>query len=122
MPGEAAEVLIAKPVFVPHLYRVWPTLRQFAEERVEVGNEIPAVHIVARPEARELKHQHAHLLADLFARSEERRREQVGVQVILIWLTGLCTETVELGKLFEGQRIGHLEAESEIVRHLIGQP
>src|SRR6266567_2356152 len=122
MSGEAAEVLVAKPVFVPHLYRVGPTLGQFAEEIIELGNENPAVLIVARPETRELEHQHAHLLANVFARSEERRREQVGVEEIPIRLSGLCTETVEPGKLFDGKRIGHLEAESEIVRHLICQP
>src|SRR5437899_5311397 len=122
MPGEAAEVLVAKPVLVPHLYRVGPTLRQFAQEGIEVGNETPAALIVTRPEARELEHQHAHFLANGFARSEERRREQVGVQEIPIRLSGLCTETVELGKLFDGKRIGHLEAESETVRHLICQP
>ena len=61
-------------------------------------------------------------MADRFAWFEKRRREQVSVQVILIRLAGPCAETVEPGKLLNGERIGHLETESEIVRHLIGQP
>jgi len=55
-------------------------------------------------------------LADSFAWFEERRREQIGVQEILIPLARLRTETVELGKPFDGKRISHLEAELEIVR------
>ncbi len=79
MPGEAAKILLAQPMLVPQLNRVRPTFRQFAEERVKVGNEIPAVLVIGRMEARELEHQHAHLVADVFTRLEERGREQIGI-------------------------------------------
>jgi hypothetical protein len=71
---------------------------------------------------RELEHQHSNLLADDFTRFEKSCREQVSVQEILIRLAGLRTETVELRKSLDGERIGHLEAEPEIVWHLICQP
>ena len=75
MPGEAAKVLDVKPVFVPHLYRVRPSPRQFAEEGIEVGDEMPAVLVVARPETRELEHEYPHVWADVLTRFEKRSRE-----------------------------------------------
>jgi hypothetical protein len=49
------------------------------------------------------------------------RGEQIRVQEIAVGLTGLRAEAVEVWKLSRGDFIRHLEAEPEIVRHLIGE-
>src|SRR5262245_18979283 len=50
VPGEAAKVFVAKPMLVPHLDRIRPSIRQLAEESIEIGDEISALLVVARPE------------------------------------------------------------------------
>ena len=58
------------------------------------------------------------LAADGLAGLQERLREQVGVEEVLVGLPGLLAETVQLGELLDGDGVGHLQAEQEVVRRL----
>src|SRR5689334_18438213 len=121
MPGKTTEVFVTKPKFIPHLDGIGPAFRQVAEKRVEIGDEIAPMLVITRPETRELEHQHSDFLPNVFAWFEKRRREQISVQEIGIPLTGLCAEAVEIRKMFYGESISHLEAESKIIGHLVCQ-
>jgi len=79
------------------------------------------VLVVTRPETRELEHQHANFLPNVFAWFQKRCGEQIGIQKIGIRLTGLCAEPVEIRKTFDCERISHLEADAKIIRHLVCQ-
>ena len=57
--------------------------------------------------------------ADGFAGLQERLREQIGVEEVLVGLPGLLAETVQLGKLLDRDGVGHLQAEQEVVRRLV---
>ncbi len=55
---------------------------------------------------------------DGLARLQERLHEQVGVEEILVGLPGLLAEPVQLGIFLDGDGVGHLQAEQEVVRRL----
>src|SRR5437667_6492214 len=73
----------------------------------------------APPEPGELEHQQTDGAADGYTGPQERFHEQVRVQKILISLPGHLAKPIQLGKLFEGDRVRHLEPEHEVVRRLI---
>jgi hypothetical protein len=54
-------------------------------------------------------------VADRFAGLQEALREQVGIKEVFIGLTGPFAEAVELGEFLDGDGVGDLEPEKEVV-------
>jgi hypothetical protein len=50
VPGEALEVFGLEPVAIPHFHPVRPALQKLAQELVQIGDKVPAMLVVGRPE------------------------------------------------------------------------
>ena len=115
---ERVEILRAQKIFVPHLHPVRPAFRHARQKLVQVGHEIPAMLVIARIKLGELENEHADVLLERLKRFHERRRKQIRVQEILVWLSGPLAKTRQVREFLDRDFIGDFEREQEIRRHL----
>src|SRR5690242_941786 len=119
MPCQAFKVGRLQPVPISHLDAVRPALRQRAKKLIQRRDEVTAMLIIRFPEPREFEHEQPYLRPNRFAWAQEIGRKKFRVQKVLIPLSRLFAEPVEIRESLDSDGVSYFESEEEIVRDLM---